>query len=183
MIKRVKMDVLERSVKEAGLDMNYINGLYDFRSKFSEVRNIFAEFKDTYYEACTSGNLYQAAQIVRKAALFMFETLVPKDLNITLHVENNKNLYDKAELLCSPDDIQTFVIRLYGGSQCVQFVFSRRVNGLDLPLIEGDLDSHAISTIKKYLSNNRKKVIKNKNAVAKFDDNAKKLTATYLDKA
>lgn len=181
-IKRVKMEVIERTAKEAGLDINYINGLFDFKSKFSEARNIFSEFKETYYELYTEGNLYAASQIVRKAALFIFETLLPKDLHIALTLENKHGLYDKAQILCCPDNVQYFVVNLHGGQKCVQFTLSKRVNGLDLPIMEGDLDIHAVSSIKKYFNDNKKKSIKSKNAVDKFDTHAKKLVTASLNK-
>jgi hypothetical protein len=179
--KRVRLDVIERTVKEADLDLNYINGLFDFKSKFSEVRNIFNDFRDAYYDLISQGHRYQASQIVRKAALFLYESLVPKDMMLRLELVNRCNEYDTASLICSVDEIEFFIINIFGGTQCVQFNMSKKVGSADIPIMEGDLDIHAVSSIKSQFSHKKTAATKNKIKIDKFNAHAKKMTETSLN--
>lgn len=179
--KRAKLEIIARTVKEAELDANYINGIFDFKSKFSEAKNIFTDFRDTYYELITKGNVYQASQIIRKAALFLYESLVPRDMLLTLELINRYNEYDSAKLICGVDELECFVINIFGGSKCVQFNMSKKVGSCDIPIMEGDLDLHAVSSIKSQFAHKKTAATKNKIKIDKFNSHAKKITENFLN--
>lgn len=172
--KRTRARLIQSTSQQLGLDINFINGVYDFKSKFSEARNIFTEFKDTYTQYMKQGNQYHASQIIRKAAMFLYETLVPKDLMLHLEFENRKNLYESAKITCSPDELNFYKIDIFGGPQCVMFTLSRMAGSCVIPMMEGDLDIHAVSAIKHHISVSKKRQTKTQTVVAKFEDNAKK---------
>lgn len=176
LVRRVKMEVVSRTVQDAGLDYNFINGLYDFKHKFSEVRNIFDDFKETYPLLVRQGHMYQASQIVRKAALFVFETLVPKDMLLSLAIDNRYNEYESAKIFCSIDSVESFCISIYGGPKRVQFTMHKKIGSVDIPVMEGDLDIHAVSAIKGQFAHRKKTQHTGKRSVAKFDAHAKKIT-------
>lgn len=168
------MALVRTSTQQLGLDSNFINGVFDFKAKFSEARNIFTDFKETYAQCLGRGNQYQASQIVRKAAMFLFETLVPKDMLLTLEFINRKNEYETAKICCSMDEVNFYDITIFGGPLCVMFTLSKKMANMDLPIMEGDLDIHAVSAIKHQVSVGKKKYYKSQKSVAKFTDNAKK---------
>jgi hypothetical protein len=47
---------------------------------------------------------------------------------------------------------------------------------MNIPVMEGDLDIHAVSAIKHQVTTGKKKHYKSQKSVAKFTDNAKKYT-------
>ncbi|MEN6624147.1 MAG: hypothetical protein ABFD50_21695 [Smithella sp.] len=171
---RTRISLIQSSIKEFGLDANYIYGVYDFKSKFSEARNIFTEFKELYAEYKSQGNFYQSSQIVRKAAMFVFETLVPKDILLHLEFTNRKNEYESASVTCSSDDKNFFRINIFGGPHCVMFTMSKLQGNMELPIMEGDLDIHALSSIRLQVTAALKGRRKVKKEAAQFEDNAKK---------
>ncbi len=174
--QRARLQLIRDSSQKLNLDVHYINGIFNFKSKFSEARNSFTDFKEVYAECVSKGQAYMASQIVRKAALFVFETLVPK--NITLHLElvNRQNVCEYAKIHCSPDDITCFVINIYGGQQCVMFNIFKKVGSMEIPTMEGDLDIHAVSAIKNQINIFKRKEVSQKKYIAKFEDNAKKFS-------
>lgn len=177
--KRARLSVIRDTTLRLGLDANFINGIFNFKSRFSEARNSFTDFKEVYSQCLSKGQHYMASQIVRKAALFVFETLVPKDIIISLELVNRNNECDSAKVMCSPDNITFFVINIFGGSQCVMFSMLKRMGSMEIPIMEGDLDIHAVSSIKSQISMYKKKEIKLRKDVAKFEDNAKQFS-TYV---
>lgn len=172
--KRARLELIESTTKQLGLDANFINGLFDYKSKFSEARNIFNDFKEVYAAYVKKGNAYLASQIVRKAALFVYETLVPKDLFMHLDIINRKNNFESANIICSTDDIEFFKINIYGGPQCVMFTMSKKVGNVEIPIMEGDLDIHALSAIRMQVAARQQKFVRGKKSIEKFEDNAKK---------
>lgn len=174
--KRVRLNIMRESIKAMGLDSNFINGVYDFKSKFTETRNIFTDFKEEYFEYISKGNQYQAGQIVRKAAMFVFETLVPRDIIIKLEIINKRNLVEMCRISCTYNEVEYFFINVFGGPKCVMFTMSRRFNNVDIPIFEGDLDISAVSSIKHQIVVRRKKEQITTSRLAKFEDNAKKFT-------
>lgn len=174
--KRARLALVRTSTQQLGLDSNFINGVFDFKAKFSEARNIFTDFKETYAQTSSTGNHYQASQIVRKAAMFLFETLVPKDMILSLEFINRNNEYETAKICCSPDEVNFYYISVFGGPLCVMFTLSKKIGNLDMPIMEGDLDIHAVSAIKHQVSVGKKKHYKSQKSIAKFTDNAKKFT-------
>lgn len=176
-VKRVRMKVLRESANTVGLDMDFIMGVYNFKDKFSDARNIFMEFREAYCEYRAKGHVYQASQIVRKAAMFIFETLVPKGLDAKLEVEVRSSGYESARIICLPDGIDLYVISIYGAESCVQFTLTRAMGGttVQIPVMEGDLDIHAVSAIKRQLSYKKKKATSSKKEIAKFSEHAKKM--------
>jgi hypothetical protein len=174
--KRARLALIRNSTQQLGLDSNFINGVFDFKAKFSEARNIFTDFKELYAQYLSQGNQYQASQIVRKAAMFLFETLVPKDMLLSLEFVNRKNEYETAKICCSADEINFYEITVFGGPICVMFTLSKKTGSLSMPVMEGDLDIHAVSAIKHQVSTGKKKYSSTQKSVAKFTDNAKKFT-------
>lgn len=174
--KRARLALVRTSTQQLGLDANFINGVFDFKGKFSEARNIFTDFKETYAQCLSKGNQYHASQIMRKAAMFLFETLVPKDMILSLEFINRKNEYETAKICCSPDEVNFYNINIFGGPICVMFTLSKKMGSLELPIMEGDLDIHAVSAIKHQVSVGKKKYYKSQKSIAKFTDNAKKFT-------
>lgn len=173
--KRARLALIRSSTQQLGLDANFINGIFDFKAKFSEARNIFTDFKESYAQCLGQGNQYQASQIVRKAAMFLFETLVPKDMILSLEFVNRKNEYETAKILCG-DENNFYEIDIFGGSLCVMFTLSRKTGSMNIPVMEGDLDIHAVSAIKHQVATGKKKYYKSQKSIAKFTDNAKKYT-------
>lgn len=175
--KRARLSLIRTSTQQLGLDSKFIDGVFDFKSKFSEARNIFNEFKETYAQCVSQGNQYQASQIVRKAAMFLFETLVPKDTVLSLEFINRKNEYETAKIYCIPDEVTCYSISVFGGPICVMFTFSKKLSdSLEIPIMEGDLDIHAVSAIKHQVSVGKKIRYKSQKSIDKFTDNAKKFT-------
>jgi hypothetical protein len=172
--KRARLALIRSSTQQLGLDSNFINGIYDFKAKFSEARNIFTDFKELYAQYRSQGNQYQASQIVRKAAMFVYETLVPKDMLLNLEFTNRQNQYETTKITCSPDEVNFYDIVVFGGPICVMFTLSKKVGSADMPIMEGDLDIHAVSAIKHQVSVGKKKHYKSQKSIAKFEDNAKK---------
>jgi len=173
--KRARLALIRSSTQQLGLDANFINGIFDFKAKFSEARNIFTDFKESYAQCLGQGNQYQASQIVRKAAMFLFETLVPKDMILSLEFVNRKNEYETAKILCG-DENNFYEIDIFGGPLCVMFTLSKKVGSMNIPVMEGDLDIHAVSAIKHQVTTGKKKHYKSQKSIAKFTDNAKKYT-------
>jgi len=173
--KRARLALIRSSTQQLGLDANFINGIFDFKAKFSEARNIFTDFKESYAQCLGQGNQYQASQIVRKAAMFLFETLVPKDMILSLEFVNRKNEYETAKILCG-DENNFYEIDVFGGHLCVMFTLSKKVGSMNIPVMEGDLDIHAVSAIKHQVTTGKKKHYKSQKSIAKFTDNAKKYT-------
>jgi len=172
--KRTRLSYITSSTRQLGLDADYINGIFDFKNRFSEYKNIFTDFKELYAQYSRQGNNYQASQIVRKAAVFIYETLVPKDMILSLSLVNRNNEYETAEIHCSSNEIDFYVITIYGGAACVMFTLSKKMGSFNMPIMEGDLDTHAVSAIKHQVSVGKKKYYKSQKSVAKFTDNAKK---------
>lgn len=179
-IRRVKMDVMVKSIQECALNNAYIHGIYDYKSCFSEARNIFMDFRDVYASFASKGQFYQASQIIRKAAVFIFESLVPKDIFINLHMENRRNEYESAKLICSVDETEFFTINIFGDRRCVRFTMSKKVGSAEVPVMEGDLDIHAVAAIKNQLSNRKKLAIEYKKTVDRFSENAKQMSDNQL---
>jgi len=173
--KRARLALIRSSTQQLGLDANFINGIFDFKAKFSEARNIFTDFKESYAQCLGQGNQYQASQIVRKAAMFLFETLVPKDMILSLEFVNRKNEYETAKIVCG-DENNFYEIDIFGGPLCVMFTLSKKVGSMNIPVMEGDLDIHAVSAIKHQVTTGKKKHYKSQKSIAKFTDNAKKYT-------
>lgn len=173
--KRARLALIQSSTQQLGLDVNFINGVFDFKAKFSEARNIFTDFKELYAQYASKGNQYQASQIVRKAAMFLFETLVPKDMILSLEFINRKNEYETAKIICG-DEANFYEIAIFGGPICVMFTLSKKVGSMNIPVMEGDLDIHAVSAIKHQVTTAKKKHYKTQKSVAKFADNAKQFT-------
>lgn len=174
--RRARLALIRSSTQQLGLDSNFINGVFDFKAKFSEARNIFTDFKESYAQCLGQGNQYQASQIVRKAAMFLYETLVPKDMILGLELTNRKNEYESAKIYCSIDGINMYYITIFGGPICVMFSLCKKINGMTVPIMEGDLDIHAVSAIKHQVSTGKKKHYKSQKSIAKFEDNAKQFT-------
>ncbi len=174
--KRARLTLVRSSTQQLCLDANFINGIYDFKAKFSEARNIFTDFKELYANCISNGNQYQASQIVRKAAMFLFETLVPKDMILSLEFINRKNEYETAKICCSSDESIFYDIVIFGGRMCVMFTLSKQLGNMSVPIMEGDLDIHAVSAIKHQVSVGKKKYYKSQKSIDKFADNAKKFT-------
>lgn len=175
-VKRVNLETLKRTTADLGLDINYINGVFNYKNKFSEYKNVFSEFKQTYAAYASAGQQYHASQLVRKAALFLYEALVPKDLYLKLNFDNKKNEFESIKLFCSADEIEIFVIDIYGGSSCIRFSLSRNIGSMLLPIMEGDFDAHAVASIKLQLSHKKKIQKTTKKNIDKFELNAKKLS-------
>jgi hypothetical protein len=173
--KRARLALIQSSTQQLGLDVNFINGVFDFKAKFSEARNIFTDFKELYAQYMSKGNQYQASQIVRKAAMFLFETLVPKDMILSLEFVNRKNEYETAKIVCGDED-SFYEMDVFGGPICVMFTLSKKLGSMRIPIMEGGLDIHAVSAIKHQISTVKKKHYKTQKSVAKFTDNAKKFT-------
>ena len=173
--KRARLSLIRTSTQQLGLDANFINGIFDFKAKFSEARNIFTDFKELYADCVSKGNQYQASQIVRKAAMFLFETLVPKDLILSLEFINRKNEYETAKILCG-DESNFYEVAVFGGPICVMFTLSKKAGSMNIPIMEGDLDIHSVSAIKHQVSVGKKKHYKAQKSIAKFTDNAKKFS-------
>jgi predicted XRE-type DNA-binding protein len=176
-IKRARIKMIHESAQQFGLDINFINGIFDYKSKFSEVRNIFYEFKEAYANCINQGQLYQAAQIVRKAANFVYEALVPKDIIINLELTNRKNEVETAVITCSADELEFFRINVYGGNFSVMFNMTKIIGSMEIGVMEGDLDAHAVSAIRHKLSANKKRYRRNKKEIDKFEDNAKRFAS------
>jgi hypothetical protein len=174
--RRARLALIRSSTQQLGLDSNFINGVFDFKAKFSEARNIFTDFKESYAQCLGQGNQYQASQIVRKAAMFLYETLVPKDMILGLELTNRKNEYESAKIYCSLDETNLYYITIFGGPICVMFSLCKKINGMTVPIMEGDLDIHAVSAIKHQVSTGKKKHYKSQKSIAKFADNAKQFT-------
>jgi hypothetical protein len=174
-IKRIKLSILNHSAEVADLDTNFIKGFLDLRRKFAETKNVFDDFKYTYREYINNGNKYQASQIIRKAALFMFEVLVPRDIVLRLELENKFNVHETARIHVSVDDKDYFVINIYGGNVCVQYNLARVASEGLIPVMEGDLDMHAVRSIKNQFVRRDKQREIEKKVVVKFSTNAKKM--------
>jgi hypothetical protein len=56
------------------------------------------------------------------------------------------------------------------------FSLCKKINGMTVPIMEGDLDIHAVSAIKHQVSTGKKKHYKSQKSIAKFADNAKQFT-------
>jgi hypothetical protein len=173
--KRARLDLVRSSTQQLGLDSHFINGIFDFKAKFSEARNIFTDFKELYANCISIGNQYQASQIVRKAAMFLFETLVPKDMILSLEFVNRKNEYETAKILCG-DETNFYEVDVFGGPLCVMFTLSKKAGSMNIPVMEGALDIHAVSAIKHQVSVGKKKYYKSQKSIDKFADNAKEFT-------
>ena len=180
-VKRVKLSVLMMTVKTAGLDLDYINGIYNYKYKFSESRNIFSDFKASYRAHITAGHYYSAAQIIRKAAIFIFETLIPNDLQLTLTMENASNLYEAACVRCDFDNV-SYTIGVFGDQLCVKFRMSKKTlnkgiaSNVDIPIMEGDLDMHGSTAIKKVIMRERKNHVRNVTTSKIFENNARRIS-------
>lgn len=179
-IKKVRQDIMLRTIDYCKLDVNYINGISDHRKRPKDIVNIFEEFSSIYLYNMDNNLLYQASQIVRKAALFLYETLVPKDFVLTLNIHNHKNTFEKIEIDIAPVDTQVFSILVFGGVESVQFCLRKRLGSSYIPIIEGDLNASAVSTIKSYILERTQSEAKSKETLVKFDTNAKSLTDKIL---
>lgn len=176
----VRQDVMQRTIKEMELNADFINGIYNYKSKLSEVRNIFSDFRKLYSAHKAKGQIYQCSQIIRKAAVFIFESLVPLDLNIYLEMVNKNNNYELSKITCGVEDGDTFVITVFGDKLCVRFSMSKKVGSMDIPVMEGDLDTHALSAIRRHFQAKKRSEAFHKETKAKFASNAKKLSDALL---
>lgn len=174
-VKRVRLDTFRKTIADLNLDIHYINGVFNYKNKFSDFKNVFQEFKDLYAAYVSMGQLHHAAQLVRKATLFLYESLVPKNLVMKLQISNNQNEFETNRITCGIGDMDQYLIDLIGGPKCIQFTFSKIKGTLMLPIMEGEFDVHTVAAIKLQLSNKRNKVKLSKKSIDKFDQNAKQL--------
>lgn len=180
-VKRVKLDILQKSAAAAGLDINYINGIYSTKTKYIDASNVFTDMRDMYAECMAKGNRYQAAQIVRKSAMFVFETLVPKDMNLVLMLETKGSEYESAKITCSIGDVDSYVIVFFGDVNNIKYMLQKKAGSAYVPVMEGDLDIHAVSAIKKHFSYRYNKPMADKKQQEKFAENARKMARDALD--
>lgn len=174
---KVRIDTLQLGIAKCGLNTSYINGYLDYKNKFTEARNIFTDFKQTYATYIVRGQYFHAAQIVRKAAMFIYETLVPKDMALLhLSLENRLNNYESAKVTASVDGNTCYTVSVFGDSHCIKFTMVKKLGSSDVPVMEGDLDVHAVSAIKRVFVHTKKTAASSKRSIAKFTDNANRLT-------
>lgn len=173
---KVRIETLQQGISKCGLNSAYINGYLDYKSKFSEARNIFVDFKTTYADYMARGQYFHAAQIVRKAAMFIYETLVPKDMLLYLSLENRLNTYESAKVIASIDGNTFYTVSVFGDTHCIKFTMSKKLGSSDIPVMEGDLDVHAVSAIKRVFAHTKNIATSSKRSIAKFTENANKLT-------
>jgi hypothetical protein len=161
---------VESSIERDGIVASWC-GRFDDLTKTHERLEILIEWYNAWTIVENNVALFIQYMISKRKQRY----LVPKDMILSLEFVNRKNEYETANIVCG-DEANFYEINVFGGPLCVMFTLSKKVGSMNIPVMEGDLDIHAVSAIKHQISTVKKKHYKTQKSVATFTDNAKKFT-------